>query len=145
MIKYIPYPVIAGFTSGIAVLIFSTQIKDFCGLTAASVPSDFFSKKKALAEHVSTFQWPTLLLAKISLGIIKLRPGTWNRRVPGSIIALILGTFAVGLFHLPVETIGSRFGSIPQGLPAPHLPSFEWSHYPQPCATRRHHRIARRY
>jgi SulP family sulfate permease len=127
MIKYIPYPVTAGFTSGIAVLIFSTQIKDFCGLAVDKVPSDFFPKMKALIEHLGTFQWPTLLMAIASLGIIKLWPGKWNRRVPGSVIALILGTAAVAIFHLPVETIGSRFGGIPQGLPSPHLPSFEWS------------------
>ncbi len=126
MIKYIPYPVTAGFTSGIAVLIFSTQIKDFCGLSIEKVPPDFFQKMKSLAEHFSTFQWPTLLMAASSLAVIKLWPSKWNRRVPGSIVALILATAAVGLFHYPAETIGSRFGGIPQGLPAPHLPSFEW-------------------
>jgi sulfate permease, SulP family len=126
LIKYIPYPVTAGFTSGIAILIFSTQVKDFCGLSIDKVPSDFFPKMKSLIEHAGTFQWQTLLMATVSLGIIKLWPGKWNRRVPGSILALILATTAVGLFHLPVETIGSRFGGIPQGLPAPHLPSFEW-------------------
>jgi len=128
MIKYIPYPVTAGFTSGIAVLIFSTQIKDFCGLTMDKVPSDFFPKMKTLVEHFATFQWPTLLVATVSLAIIKFWPGKWNRRVPGSIIALILATVTVGLFHISVETIGSRFGGIPEGLPAPHLPSFEWNH-----------------
>ncbi|HWD92619.1 MAG TPA: sulfate permease [Verrucomicrobiae bacterium] len=126
MIKFIPYPVTAGFTSGIAVLIFSTQIKDFCGLTLDKVPSDFFPKMKALIEHISTFQWPTLLVATASLAVIKLWPGKWNRRVPGSIIALVLATVAVGLFHISVETIGSRFGGIPEGLPAPHFPSFDW-------------------
>jgi sulfate permease, SulP family len=127
MIKYIPYPVTGGFTSGIAVLIFSTQIKDFCGLSIDKVPSDFLPKMKALIEHIGTFQWPTLLLAAASLAIIKLWPGKWNRRVPGSIIALVLATVAASLFHLPVETIGSRFGGIPQGLPSPHLPTFAWN------------------
>jgi sulfate permease, SulP family len=127
MIKYIPYPVTGGFTSGIAVLIFSTQIKDFCGLTIDKVPSDFLPRMKSLVEHLGTFQWPTLLLAAASLANIKLWPGKWNRRVPGSIVALILATAVAGLFHLPVETIGSRFGGIPQGLPSPHLPAFAWS------------------
>lgn len=127
MIKYIPYPVTAGFTSGIAVLIFSTQIKDFCGLSIDKVPSDFFPKMTALIRNAGSFHWPTLLMATASLAIIRLWPGKWNRRVPGSIVALVLATAAVGLFHLPVETIGSRFGGIPQGLPAPHLPSFEWA------------------
>jgi SulP family sulfate permease len=126
MIKYIPYPVTAGFTSGIAVLIFSTQIKDFFGLSIDKTPSDFFPKMAVLMEYIGTFQWPTLLTAAISLAIIRFWPGKWNRRLPGSIIALILATLAAGLFHLPVETIGSRFGGIPQGLPAPHLPAFEW-------------------
>ncbi|HEY4416429.1 MAG TPA: sulfate permease [Verrucomicrobiae bacterium] len=126
MIKYIPYPVTAGFTSGIAVLIFSTQIKDFLGLSADKAPSDFFPKMATLMEHLGTFQWPTLLTAAVSLAIIRFWPGKWNRHWPGSIIALILATLAVGLFHLPVETIGTRFGGIPQGLPMPHLPAFEW-------------------
>ncbi len=124
MIKYIPYPVTAGFTSGIAVLIFSTQIKDFCGLAVDKVPSDFIEKMKVFLERAGTFQWPTLTLAAGSLGVIKLWPGNWQRRVPGSIVALILATVAVAAFHIPVETIGSRFGGIPEGLPTPHLPNF---------------------
>lgn len=126
MIKFIPYPVTAGFTSGIAVLIFSTQIKDFCGLAVDKVPSDFFEKMKVFVVQASTFQWPTMLLAAVSLAIIRLWPGKWQRRVPGSIIALVLGTAAVALVHLPVETIGSKFGGIPEGLPAPHLPALSW-------------------
>jgi SulP family sulfate permease len=126
MIKFIPYPVTAGFTSGIAVLIFSTQIKDFCGIAIDKVPSEFVEKMTALFEHAGTFQWPTLLLAAASLAIILLWPGKWQRRVPGSIVALVLATAAVSIFHLPVETLGSRFGGIPQGLPAPHLPAVTW-------------------
>jgi sulfate permease, SulP family len=138
MIKYIPYPVTAGFTSGIAVLIFSTQIKDFCGLTVDKVPSEFFDKMKVLIEHGGTFQWPTLLLAAASLGIIKLWPGKWQQRVPGSIVALILATTLVAVFHPSLETIGSKFGGIPQGLPAPHLPHISWGnvqHLFQPALT----------
>jgi len=126
MIKYIPYPVTAGFTSGIAVLIFTTQIKDFCGLSMDRVPSDFIEKMKSLFEHAGTFQWPTLLLAAVSLGVIKLWPARWHRRVPGSVIALVGATAAVAVFHLPLETIGSKFGGIPQGLPMPHLPAISW-------------------
>src|ERR1039457_4117955 len=98
LIKFIPYPVTMGFTSGIAVLIFSTQIKDFLGLTVEKVPSDFAEKMRMLAEHVGTFQWPTLALAAGSLAIILFWPKTWQRRVPGSIVALVLGTVAVVLF-----------------------------------------------
>ena len=90
MIKFIPYPVTAGFTSGIAVLIFSTQIKDFCGLTMDKVPSDFIEKMVQIIKNIGTVQWPTLGLAAISLGVITLWPGKWQRRIPGSIVALIL-------------------------------------------------------
>jgi sulfate permease, SulP family len=138
MIKFIPYPVTAGFTSGIAVLIFSTQIKDFCGLAVEKVPSDFIEKMKVFVEHAGTFQWPTLVLAAVSLGVIMLWPGQWQRRVPGSIIALIFATVVVAVFHLPVETIGSKFGGIPEGLPAPHLPAFSLDkihHLFQPAMT----------
>ncbi len=101
MIKYIPYPVTMGFTSGIAVLIFSTQIKDFFGLQIEKVPSEFVEKMKVLGEHFGTFQWPTLTLAATSLGVILFWPKSWQRRVPGSIAALVLGTAAVALFNLP--------------------------------------------
>jgi SulP family sulfate permease len=148
MIKFIPYPVTMGFTSGIAVLIFSTQIKDFFGLQVDQVPSEFIEKMKVLGEHVGTVQWPTLGLAAASLAIILLWPKSWQRRVPGSIVALVLGTALVAcsqitsmghpLFHLPVETIGSKFGGIPQGLPMPHLPVMSWEiiqHLFQPAMT----------
>src|SRR5438105_7711117 len=126
MIKYIPYPVTMGFTSGIAVLIFTTQIKDFFGLQVDKVPSEFIEKMKVLGQNLGTFQWPTVLLAAGSFAIIKLWPKSWQRRVPGSIVALVLGTVAVALFSIPVATIGSKFGGIPQGLPIPHLPTFSW-------------------
>ncbi len=126
MIKFIPYPVTMGFTSGIAVLIFASQIKDFFGLQVDKVPSEFIEKMKVLALHLGALQWPTLATAAASLAIILFWPKSWQRRVPGSIVALVLGTVAVGLFQLPVETIGSRFGGIPQGLPAPHLPVLAW-------------------
>ncbi len=131
MIKYIPYPVTMGFTSGIAVLIFSTQIKDFFGLRVDKVPSEFIEKMRALFGHAGTFQWPTLALAVASLAIILGWPKKWQRRVPGSIVALVLGTLAVALFQLPVETIGSKFGGIPQALPSPHVPTVSWENIRQ--------------
>src|SRR5205823_879182 len=85
MIKYIPYPVTTGFTSGIAVLIFSTQIKDFFGLAVKKVPADFVEKMRVLGGQFHTLQWPTLLLAVASLLIIALWPKKLARRVPGSI------------------------------------------------------------
>ena len=125
MIKFIPYPVTMGFTSGIAVLIFSTQIKDFFGLKVDRVPSEFIEKMRVLLEHAGTVQWTTLALAAASLAVILFWPKTWQRRVPGSIVALVLGTVVVAVFQLPVETIGSKFGGIPQSLPSPHFPA--WS------------------
>ena len=138
VIKYIPYPVTMGFTSGIAVLIFSTQIKDFLGLTVDKMPSDFVPKMTVLAEHFNTFRWPTLALAAGSLAIILLWPKKWQRRVPGSIVALIMGTAAVAFFQVPVETIGSKFGGIPQALPHPQIPALSWEniqHLFQPATT----------
>jgi sulfate permease, SulP family len=125
-IKFIPYPVTMGFTSGIAVLIFATQIKDFFGLRLDKVPSEFFAKMTALAEQAGTFQWRGTALAAASLGIILFWPKTWQRRVPGSIVALVLGTAAVALLSLPVETIGTRFGGIPRALPKPVWPAMSW-------------------
>ena len=139
MIKFIPYPVTMGFTSGIAVLIFSTQIKDFFGLSIEKVPSDFIEKMRSLGEHAGTLQWPTIALAAASLAIILFWPKKWQRRVPGSIVALVLGTLAVVLFpSLQVETIGSKFGGIPQALPHPHIPALSWEniqHLFQPATT----------
>jgi len=123
MIKFIPYPVTMGFTSGIAVLIFSTQIKDFFGLTVAEVPADFVDKMGVLARHLPTLQWETTSLGIASILIILFwKPRSWARRIPGSVIALLFGTLAVMLLKLPVATIGSRFGGIPQGLPAFQIP-----------------------
>ena len=131
MIKYIPYPVTMGFTSGIAVLIFSTQVKDFFGLNVGKMPSEFIGKMRVFAEQAGTLQWPTLAVAAGSLLIILAWPKKWQLRVPGSIIALILGTLAVGIFQLPVETIGSRFGGIPQALPLPRIPTISWENIQQ--------------
>ena len=138
MIKFIPYPVTMGFTCGIAVLIFSTQIKDFLGLKLEKVPADFVDKMKALGENLGTWQWPTATLALASALIIVFWPKPLARRVPGSIVAVILGTALVWLFQLPVETIGTRFGGIPQGLPKLRVPELSWAnvqHLFQPAVT----------
>jgi SulP family sulfate permease len=138
MIKYIPYPVTMGFTSGIAVLIFTTQIKDFLGLRLAAVPAEFVARMSALAQNLGTLHAPTALLAAGSLAVILFWPRAWQRRIPGIVVALVLGTVAAALFRLPVETIGSKFGGIPQALPRPVLPTFEWEnvrHLFQPATT----------
>jgi SulP family sulfate permease len=129
MIKYIPVPVVAGFTAGIAVYIFSTQVKDFLGLqTADVVPPEFIGKVAFLWKNATRIHWPTVAVGAGALAFIKLWPRRWGRQVPASIVAVALGTLAVAVFHLPVETIGARFGSdaIPRGLPAPAWPAFEW-------------------
>jgi SulP family sulfate permease len=127
LIKFIPYPVIVGFTSGIAVLIFSTQIKDFFGLQIDKVPAEFIGKLKVLGEHFQTFQWTTLFVAIASILIIVLWPLKWRRWVPGSIAALIFGTSLVMIFQVPLETIGTRFSGVPQGLPKMQIPDFSFA------------------
>jgi SulP family sulfate permease len=123
-VKFIPRPVVTGFTNGIAVLIASTQIKDFFGLTIDSVPSEFLERAKAIAEHFHTISPTTTLLAMAALTVIVLCT-KFVKRVPGYIVALLLGTVVVVVLQLPVETIGTRFGGIPGGLPAFTVPQFE--------------------
>ena len=122
-IKFIPRPVVLGFTNGIALLIASTQIKDFFGLAIADPPSEFLARMATVAGSMHLWNPVALALAIGSLALILLIP-KWNARVPGSIVALALGTGAVALFQLPVETIGSKFGGIPAGLPAFAIPEF---------------------
>ena len=120
-VKYIPRPVVIGFTNGIALLIASTQIKDFLGLTMTENPSEFFARMAVIGESLSTISVPAVVLATASLGLVLLVP-RWFPRVPGSIVAMLVGTAAVTIFQLPVETIGSRFGGIPSGLPSISVP-----------------------
>jgi SulP family sulfate permease len=122
-VKFIPRPVTIGFTNGIAVLIASTQIKDFLGLKTGAVPSEFVGRMRVLAEHLWTIHWPTFALSTVSLAVIVFWPKV-TRRIPGSIIALVLATLAVVVLALPVETIGTKFGGIPTGLPPFSLPKF---------------------
>jgi SulP family sulfate permease len=124
LIKFIPYPVITGFTSGIAVIIFSSQVKDFLGLRMGTVPADFGEKWLAFAEHFGTISIPTTLVAVGTLIVLLVWPRI-STMVPGPFVAMVLATVAVAVFHLPVETIASRFGSVPSSLPAPHLPHLE--------------------
>lgn len=120
-VKYIPRPVTIGFTNGIAILIASTQIKDFLGLETEAIPSEFILRMRLLANGLGSIHWPALLIGVSSLLIILLLPRL-TKRVPGSIVALMLATLAVAVFGLPVETIGSKFGGIPTGLPHVSLP-----------------------
>ena len=126
-VKYIPRPVTIGFTNGIALLIASTQIKDFLGEKTPPVPSEFLARIRMLLHYVGTTRWQTVAVAATALGIILLWPRL-TKRVPGSIVALLLSTLVVAGFHLPIETIGSKFGGIPQGFPHFALPSFQAAH-----------------
>jgi SulP family sulfate permease len=122
-VKFIPRPVTIGFTNGIALLIASTQIKDFLGLTTPPVPGDFPGRLRVLAGHLGSADLTTAAVAVASLAVILLVP-RFTRRVPGSIVALVLATAATALLHLPLATIGSRFGGIPLGLPHFAVPQF---------------------
>src|SRR5712675_2014089 len=110
-VKYFPRPVIIGFTNGIALLIASTQIKDFLGLKMKENPSEFFARLGAIARHAGTLDWTAFGLALASLAIIIFTPKLVPK-LPGTIVALLASTAAVAVFGLPVETIGSKFGGI---------------------------------
>jgi len=125
-VQFIPRPVVMGFTNGIAVLIASTQIRDFFGLRLEHNPGEFFARMKELAEHASTVSLSATALGLASLAIILLTPKV-SKRVPGYIVALVAGTVAAALLKLPVETIGTRFGGIPSGLPHMQIPEFHTS------------------
>jgi len=126
-VRFIPRPVIIGFTNGIAVLIASTQIKDFFGLRTGAVPSEFLPRMRMMAAHFVTLNWEAVALGAGSLAILVLLP-RFARRVPASIVAVVLSTLAVVLFHLHVDTIGSKFGGIPSGLPPFAIPDFHSEH-----------------
>lgn len=115
IIKYVPYPTTTGFTSGIAIVLLSTQIKDFFGLTTGEVPSEFIGKWEVYITHFNTVNWMTFLVGAISLLIIIYWPKI-NKTIPGSLIALIVSTLAVKFLNLEVETIGSRFGTISNSI-----------------------------
>ena len=120
-IKFIPYPVTIGFTSGIALIIFSSQVKDLLGLEMGAVPAEFLAKWDAFARHFDSLNPWAIAVAAATFGIILVWPRV-ERRLPGPFVALIVTTALVRIFHLPVETIGGRFGPIDAGLPWPSVP-----------------------
>ena len=115
-VKFIPRPVVIGFTNGIAVLIASTQIKDFIGLHLDKVPSEFWLRMKALAAAAPTWSMPATLLAAGTVATMLVCRIVSNR-IPGPIVAMLGATLTAFFFKLPVETVGTRFGRIPAGLP----------------------------
>ncbi len=126
-VRFIPRMVVIGFTNGIAILIASTQVKDFFGLRTGPVPSEFLPRARLLAAHFATVNVAAVAIGAASLAILLLVPRI-SRRIPASIIAVLLSTLAVAAFHLPVDTIGSKFGGIPSGLPPFAIPDFHSEH-----------------
>ncbi len=124
LLKYFPRPLIIGFTNGIAVLIALSEIKDFLGLKTEALPAEFFLKLSVLWHALPTLDLVTFILAALSALLIWYYPKSWAQRFPSPIVALALGTAVVTLFDLPVETIGTKFGGIPQGLPDFTMPEF---------------------
>jgi len=124
LIKFIPYPVVVGFTSGIAIIIFSSEVKDFLGLQMESVPAHFLDKWGAYFAALPTISPETLAIGVTALLIIVFWPRV-SRRIPGPLIAIIVTTLAVRMLHLDVDTIETRFGDIAASIPAPSAPSFD--------------------
>ncbi|WP_349404165.1 SulP family inorganic anion transporter [Clostridium perfringens] len=122
LIKYIPYPITVGFTSGIAITLLSTQVKDFLGLSITKTPSEFIPKWEAYISHMNTTNLYTLAIGLLALIILIFWPKI-NKKIPGSLIALIVTTLVVFIFNLPVATIGSQFGKISSNIPMPHIPN----------------------
>lgn len=126
IIKFIPHPLIVGFTTGIAVIIFSSQMKDLFGLKMGNVPSDFLNKWIAYSDNIFSINFYAVIIGAATLVIIQLWPRV-THKIPGSLIAILATTLVVYFFKLPVETIGSRFGSVPSSLPRPVIPGISWA------------------
>lgn len=128
LIRFIPQPVTMGFTCGIAITIISTQLRSFAGIQLEGAePAEFLPKLVALGRAIGSTEWRTLLVGVSSLVIIEFWPARWSRRVPGSIVAVVVGTVLVAAMGwTQVETIGSKFNGIPQGLPKIGWPDFDW-------------------
>ena len=122
-VRFIPRPVVLGFTNGIAVLIASTQIRDFLGLRMTENPGEFAARLAAIGHHLDTIALPTVGLGVLTL-VLVLATNRFVKNVPGMIVGLVVGTGVAWLGGLPIETVGSRFGGVPSGLPVFHLPAF---------------------
>lgn len=125
VIKYLPLPVVTGFTTGIAVIIASSQVKDFLGLSLEKAPGDFILQWIAYGQHLETASNSSMMVGFFTLSVIfslRFLAPKW----PSYLTAILLSSLLVVLFQLPVETIGTRFPSLPSGLPLPSLPDFSW-------------------
>jgi SulP family sulfate permease len=131
MIRFIPYPVVIGFTSGIAVIILSTQIRDFFGLQTV-LPADFIGKLRALGADFHP-NWATTGMALAAVLVIWFWPARWSRKLPASIVVIVVGAAVAAIFdlnkHLGVATLDSQFGAMPRGLPGPHVPLLSWEQW----------------
>src|SRR5580700_8392602 len=125
LVKYFPRPVVVGFTNGIAILIASTQIRDFFGLRMEHVPGDFFHRMEAFGAAWNTISMPATALAILSIAVM-IFCLKFAKRIPGAIIVTFGATIAVTLLRIPVETIGTRFHGIPSGLPTFAIPHFSY-------------------
>jgi SulP family sulfate permease len=126
VIKFIPHPLIIGFTSGIALIIFSSQVKDFLGLQMGAVPADFIEKWKVFFLHIGSVNFYAVMIAFVTILIIVWWPRI-TQKIPGSLIAILLTTALVQFLSLPVETIGSRFGIISSSFPRPEMPHIDFA------------------
>ena len=137
LVRLIPVPIVIGFTSGIAVIIAISQFRDFLGIAVAKMPSNFFSQMKVIADHIETTNLYAVLTGLVSLLIIVAWPvareGADSRlrqltaKLPATIVVLFASSLVVHFAQLPIETIGTRFGELPRGMPMPHFPDFEWA------------------
>lgn len=126
LLKFIPYPLIVGFTSGIAVIIFSSQIKDLFGLQIEQIPSDFLAKWQVYAQHFHKINWHSFGIALLTI-LISFNFHHVSKKIPGSLVAIILGAVVVQYFALPVETIETVFGTIPDRFTLPSIPKIDFS------------------
>ncbi len=136
LVRFIPISIVIGFTAGIAIIIGVSQVKDFLGLDIPKPPSNFFSLIAVISASIHTINWMAFAIGASSLLLIVLwpvsyrpQPKPWARvmsKLPSTIVVLIGWSLAVWLFNLQVETIGSKFGELPRGLPLPHFPAFDW-------------------
>ncbi len=125
IIKYIPYPVITGFTTGIALIIFTSQVKDFLGLSIENLPAEFLPKWGSYFHAIDQTNLYSVVLALASIAII-VGAKRYFPKIPGPILAVVAGALIVALLGIPVETVESRFGALPHTLPSPALPTFDF-------------------
>jgi SulP family sulfate permease len=130
LLRFIPYSLTVGFTTAIAIIIFTSQINDFLGLNIAKVPADFVDKWIVYAENIQNINYYSLVIGAVSLLFIFI----WQRfnfKIPGSLITIVIATLVVYYFKLPVDTTGSKFGAVPNSLPTPQIPHISWEVFTQ--------------